>query len=45
MKWDELLNTDPLAIGALAGFVSVIVVTIGVFAFLLTRRNSGKASR
>lgn len=41
MNWQDLLNTDPLALIALAGFVSVVVVTIGLFGFLITRR-SGK---
>lgn len=45
MKWQELLNTDPLALIALAGFVSVIVVTLGVFGFLLTRKNAQRGGR
>lgn len=45
MKWMDLLNTDPLALIALAGFVSVIVVTLGVFAFVLTRKNPGNTGR
>ncbi|MEW5963101.1 MAG: hypothetical protein AB1749_06015 [Pseudomonadota bacterium] len=45
MKWQDLLNTDPLALIALGGFVAVIVVTLGVFGFLVTRRNPGNTGR
>lgn len=34
-----LLQTDPLAQMALLGLVSVFVVTIGIFGFLLTQRS------
>lgn len=40
---DMVANTDPLALTALGGFARVIVVTIGLFAFILTRRG-GKRS-
>ena len=36
----ELVNTDPLAQGALAGLVVTIVVSLGIFAFLMTRKNA-----
>ncbi len=39
MKLLELVNTDPLAQGALVGLVAVLIVTIGIFGFVLTRRN------
>lgn len=35
----ELLNTDPLAQFALGGLVSVFVVTIIIFGFVMTRRD------
>jgi hypothetical protein len=34
-----LLNTDPLALTALIGLVCVLVVTVGIFGFLLTQRS------
>ena len=40
MKLLELINTDPLAQGALVGLVLILVVTIGIFGFLLTRKNA-----
>lgn len=40
MKLLELINTDPLAQGALVGLVLTLVVTIGIFGFLLTRKNA-----
>lgn len=40
MKLLELVNTDPLAQGALVGLVVTIVVSIGIFAFLMTRKNA-----
>jgi hypothetical protein len=42
MKFLELVNTDPLAQGALVGLVVTIVVTIGIFGFLMTRKNGAK---
>lgn len=42
MKLLELLDTDPLAKMALIGFATVIVVTLGVFGFLLTRASGRK---
>ena len=39
----ELINTDPLAQIALGGFVVTLLVTIGLFAFLLTRHDKPKA--
>jgi len=38
-----LLNTDPLAQIALAGFVAVLVVTIAVFGFLFLRLSGQSA--
>lgn len=43
MKLLELLNTDPLAQGALVGLAVTLVVTIGIFGFLMTRKNTPKA--
>ena len=37
MKLLELLDTDPLAKMALLGFVCVIVVSLAVFGFVMTR--------
>lgn len=48
MKLLELLDTDPLAKIALIGFAAVIVVTLGVFGFVLTRgggHRSGKDAK
>ncbi|MEZ5909480.1 MAG: hypothetical protein R3D31_11820 [Hyphomicrobiaceae bacterium] len=39
MKYMELFNTDPLAQIALVGLALVIVVTVLVFGFLMTRKN------
>lgn len=38
MKLENLLDTDPLTLMALAGFASVLIVTIALFGFLFTRR-------
>ena len=35
------MNIDPLAWMALVGFVSVLVVTAGVFGWLITRGKKG----
>lgn len=35
----ELLNTDPLAQFALGGLAVTILVSLGLFIFLFTRRN------
>ena len=43
MKLLELVNTDPLAQGALAGLVVTIVVSLGIFTFLMTRKNAPRA--
>lgn len=43
--YEIITNTDPLALTALIGFATVIVVTIGLFAFILTRRGDRKNSR
>lgn len=43
MKLLELVNTDPLAQGALVGLVVTIVVSLGIFAFLMTRKNTPRA--
>ena len=42
MKLLELVNTDPLAQGALVGLAVTILVSIGIFGFLMTRRNAPK---
>lgn len=34
-----LLNTDPLAQFALGGLAVTLLVTLGIFAFVLTRRS------
>lgn len=34
----ELINTDPLAQAALVGLALVLLVTFGIFAFVITRR-------
>lgn len=38
-KYLQLLNTDSLALIALAGLVITVLVTLVIFAFLLTRKN------
>jgi hypothetical protein len=38
-----LLNTDPLAQMALIGLVCVLVVTAGIFGFLLTQKSRRKS--
>lgn len=42
MKYLDLLNTDPLAQIALFGLVSVVVVTLALFGFIMTRRSGPK---
>jgi hypothetical protein len=42
--YDVILNTDPLALTALGGLVTVFVVTIGLFLFIMTR-GGGKKSQ
>ena len=37
-----ILNTDPLALTALGGLVTVFVVTIGLFIFIMTRSGPKK---
>ena len=43
----SLLNTDPLAQIALGGLVLTLVVTLAIFAFVMTRRtkkrNAGRS--
>lgn len=39
----ELLNTDPLATIALGGLIVVIVVSLGLFGWLMTRKDKGPA--
>lgn len=39
---DLVVNTDPLALTALGGLVTVLVVTIALFIFIMTR--GGKKS-
>ncbi len=43
MKLLELLNTDPLAQGALVGLAVTLIVSIGIFAFVMTRKNPQKS--
>lgn len=38
-KFTELFNTDPLAIGAVVGLAVTIVVSLGLFAFMMTRHD------
>ena len=38
-----LFNTDPLALIALGGFVSVLVVTLAIFVFVLTRKSARRS--
>lgn len=48
MTWQKfvaLFNTDPLAMGAVAGLLVTIVVSIGVFAFLMTRKDAKSAAK
>jgi hypothetical protein len=43
MKLQALFDTDPLALGALAGLGVTIVVTIALFWFLLSHKDQRKA--
>ena len=38
-KFIDLFNTDALAIGAIAGLGVTLVISIGIFVFLLTRKD------
>jgi hypothetical protein len=38
----NLLDTDPLAKFALGGFLVVLVVSIGVFGFIMTRHDQAR---
>ena len=40
---EVIANTDPLAQFALGGLVVTVVVTLVLFGFLMTRRDSKKA--
>ena len=40
--YDVILNTDPLALTALGGLVTVFVVTIGLFIFIMIRSDPKK---
>lgn len=42
MKLLELVNTDPLAQGALVGLAVTLIVSIGIFVFVMTRKNPQK---
>lgn len=39
----ELLNTDPLAQIALIGLAVTVLVSIGLFVFVLTRKDARKS--
>ncbi len=39
MKLMNLLDTDPLALGAIAGLVVTIIVTLALFYFLLFHKD------
>lgn len=41
----ELMNTDGLALFALGGLAATILVTVVLFAFLMTRKNPPAARR
>ena len=43
MQMLSILDTDPLALTALAFLGIVIVATIGLFGFILTRKSTPKA--
>lgn len=43
MKLQSIFDTDPLALGALAGLAITIVVTVVLFGFLLGHKDRGKA--
>lgn len=38
--WDMIQNTDPLAMTALGGLVTVFIVTIGLFVFIIMKFGS-----
>jgi len=40
--YDLILNTDPLALTALGGLVTVFAVTIGLFIFIIARSDPKK---
>lgn len=42
--YDVIMNTDPMALTAVGGVVTVFVVTIGLFLFIMSR-GSGKKSQ
>lgn len=37
--WDVIANTDPLAKIALGGLAITLLVTLGLFGFVMTRRG------
>lgn len=39
MKYENLLNTDPLAIFALGGLAVTVLVSVTLFAWLMTRKD------
>lgn len=44
-KFVDLFNTDALAIGAVAGLAVTVVVSIGLFAFMMTRHDPKSAPK
>lgn len=44
-KFTELFNTDPLALGAVAGLAVTIVVSISLFTFMMTRHDPKVATK
>lgn len=38
-KFVDLFNTDALAMGAVAGLLLTVVVSIAIFTFMMTRKN------
>jgi hypothetical protein len=42
--WDVIVNTDPLAKIALGGLGITLLVTLGLFAFVMTRGGGKKTN-
>lgn len=42
--WDVIANTDPLAKIALGGLAVTLLVTLGLFGFVLTRRSNKRTN-
>ena len=43
MGLEAVLNTDPLAMLALGGLAVTLLVTVGIFGWLITRKDGRKA--